>query len=85
MAEDLFAADPERPLAARLAPEALEDFAGQEHLLGPGKMLRRLIEADRFASALFFGPPGSGKTALARHDKVRGRLERLAQKLEKIP
>ncbi|MBI4386036.1 MAG: replication-associated recombination protein A [Elusimicrobia bacterium] len=54
------------PLAARLAPKRLEDFAGQERILGPGKMLRRLIESGKLASALFFGPPGSGKTALAR-------------------
>jgi putative ATPase len=55
-----------QPLAARLAPQKLEDFAGQQHLLGAGKMLRRLIEAGKFSSALFFGPPGVGKTALAR-------------------
>lgn len=56
----------DRPLAARLTPQALEEFAGQEAILGPGKMLRRLIEADRAASLLFFGPPGTGKSALAR-------------------
>ncbi|MBI3554325.1 MAG: replication-associated recombination protein A [Elusimicrobia bacterium] len=55
-----------QPLAARLALQKIEDFAGQEALLGPGKMLRRLIEAGKFSSALFFGTPGSGKTALAR-------------------
>jgi len=74
--DELFAAGPaDQPLAARLAPQALEDFSGQEHLLGPGKMLRRLIEANRFASALFFGPPGSGKTALARFIAERSRAD----------
>ncbi len=57
----------QQPLAARLAPRRLDDFAGQRHLLGPGKMLRRLIESGKLTSALFFGPPGVGKTALARH------------------
>ncbi len=55
------------PLAARQAPKKLEDFAGQPHLLGPGKMLRRLLEADMIKSAVFFGPPGCGKTATARY------------------
>ena len=54
------------PLAARLAPQTLQDFAGQEDVLGEGKLLRRLIEADKVRSAVFFGPPGCGKTALAR-------------------
>ncbi|MBI5631559.1 MAG: replication-associated recombination protein A [Elusimicrobia bacterium] len=62
-----------QPLAARLAPQNLDDFSGQEHLLGPGKMLRRLIEAGKFSSALFFGPPGCGKTALARY--IAGKAE----------
>ena len=53
------------PLASRMRPESLEDFAGQEHILGPGKLLRRTIEADRLSSVIFFGPPGSGKTTLA--------------------
>lgn len=55
------------PLAARQAPKKLEDFAGQPHLLGEGKMLRRLLEADMIKSAVFFGPPGCGKTATARY------------------
>lgn len=55
------------PLAARQAPKKLEEFAGQPHLLGPGKMLRRLLEADMIKSAVFFGPPGCGKTATARY------------------
>ena len=59
--------DEAMPLAARQAPKKLEDFAGQPHLLGPGKMLRRLLEADMIKSAVFFGPPGCGKTATARY------------------
>lgn len=55
------------PLAARLAPKELDEFAGQEDILGPGKLLRRAIEADNLKSAVFFGPPGCGKTALARY------------------
>lgn len=55
------------PLAARQAPKTLEEFAGQHHLLGEGKMLRRLLEADMVKSAVFFGPPGCGKTATARY------------------
>ncbi len=58
--------DEHTPLAARLAPQKIEDFAGQKHLLSEGKMLRRLIESDTVKSAVFFGPPGIGKTALAR-------------------
>lgn len=59
--------DSSMPLAARQAPKKIEDFAGQPHLLGPGKMLRRLLEADMIKSAVFFGPPGCGKTATARY------------------
>ena len=53
------------PLASRLRPERLEDFVGQEHLLGKGKMLRQLIERDQISSMIFWGPPGVGKTTLA--------------------
>ncbi|MDO5450734.1 MAG: replication-associated recombination protein A [Akkermansia sp.] len=53
------------PLAARMRPETLEEVAGQQHLLAPGKLLRRAIETDRFSSLIFYGPPGVGKTTLA--------------------
>lgn len=53
------------PLASRLRPQILEDFIGQEHLLGQGKMLRQLIEKDQISSMIFWGPPGVGKTTLA--------------------
>ena len=55
-----------QPLAARLRPQTLEEFVGQKHLIGEGKVLRRLIESDRVASMIFWGPPGVGKTTLAR-------------------
>ena len=54
-----------QPLAARMRPRSLDEFVGQQHFLGPGKLLRRLLQADRLTSAIFYGPPGSGKTALA--------------------
>lgn len=54
------------PLALRMSPRTLEEWAGQPHLLGEGKLLRRAVEADRLSSAIFFGPPGCGKSALAR-------------------
>jgi len=53
------------PLAARMRPQSLDDFAGQEHILGPGKLLRRAIESDRLGSIILYGPPGCGKTSLA--------------------
>lgn len=53
------------PLASRLRPQKLSEFIGQEHLLGPGKMLRHLIEKDQISSMIFWGPPGVGKTTLA--------------------
>ncbi len=54
-----------RPLAARMRPRSLDDFVGQQHFLGEGKLLRRMLLADRLNSLIFYGPPGCGKTALA--------------------
>ncbi len=53
------------PLPVRIRPRTLDDFVGQQHFIGPGKLLRRLLEADRLSSAVFYGPPGTGKTTLA--------------------
>jgi putative ATPase len=54
------------PLAVRMRPRTLEEFAGQKHFVGEGKLLRRMLEADRLSSLIFYGPPGTGKTSLAR-------------------
>jgi putative ATPase len=68
---DLFAPAREKnlkrvaPLAARMRPRSLDEFVGQEHFVAPGKLLRRMLEADRLMSVLFYGPPGTGKTTLA--------------------
>jgi len=56
----------EQPLAARMRPRTLDEFIGQDHIIGPGRLLRRAIQADQLSSLIFYGPPGTGKTTLAR-------------------
>jgi putative ATPase len=85
---DLFSAAAEErlrdqaPLAARLRPRTLDDVVGQEHLVGPGKALRRLVEHDRLTSAIFWGPPGTGKTTLAL--AVAGSTKRAFEQLSAV-
>ena len=68
------------PLAARMRPRNLSEYAGQSHILGPGQLLRRAIEADRIQSLIFYGPPGTGKTSLAQIIalQTRSKFERLS-------
>lgn len=68
------------PLAERMRPRSLDEYAGQQHILGPGKLLRRAIEADRFSSIVLYGPPGTGKTSLAGiiAQTTHARFERLS-------
>ncbi len=65
--------DRARPLAARMRPRNLDEFVGQQHFLGPGQLLRRILDADRLSSAIFYGPPGTGKTSLA--ELIAGQTE----------
>jgi putative ATPase len=86
--DDLFGAsnpeaisvDPAAPLAARMRPRSLDEYLGQHHLLGAGKLLRRAIESDRLTSIILYGPPGSGKTSLAQiiASTTKSHFERLS-------
>jgi putative ATPase len=69
-----------RPLAARMRPRNLDEYAGQSHILGVGQLLRRAIEADRIQSLIFYGPPGTGKTSLAQiiARQTKSKFERLS-------
>ncbi len=73
-------AERHQPLAARMRPRDLGEFVGQAHILGPGQLLRRAIEADRIQSLIFYGPPGTGKTSLAQiiARQTRNKFERLS-------
>ena len=62
---DLFDNRRKSPLADRMRPRNLDEFIGQEHIVGKGRLLRRAIESDTLQSSIFFGPPGCGKTTLA--------------------
>src|SRR2546423_4498394 len=68
------------PLAARMRPQNLDEYIGQKHILGPGQLLRRAIEADRIQSLIFYGPPGTGKTSLAQiiARQTESKFERLS-------
>src|SRR5215212_10550659 len=68
------------PLAARMRPRNLDEYIGQKHILGPGMLLRRAIEADRIQSLIFYGPPGTGKTSRAQIIalQTKSKFERLS-------
>jgi putative ATPase len=74
------------PLAYRMAPRDLEEIVGQEAILGPGKLLRRLIEADKVTSVILYGPPGTGKTVIARviANSTKGHFEWLNASVAKV-
>ena len=69
-----------RPLAARMRPQNLDEYFGQKHILAPGQLLRRAIESDRIQSLIFYGPPGTGKTSLAQiiANQTKNKFERLS-------
>ena len=71
--------DRAKPLAARMRPRSLAEWSGQQHFLGDGKLLRRMLAADRIGSMIFYGPPGTGKTTLAEliANQTRRHFERL--------
>src|SRR3984957_17069780 len=75
------------PLAARMRPQNLSEYVGQSHILGPGQLLRRAIEADRIQSLIFYGPPGTGKTSLAQiiARQTRSKFERLSGVESNVP
>jgi putative ATPase len=77
---DKAALDPSAPLAARMRPRSLDEYVGQQHILGLGKLLRRAIESDRLTSIILYGPPGVGKTSLAQiiASTTRSHFERLS-------
>ncbi len=74
--------DAAKPLAARMRPRNLDEFTGQQHFLGQGRLLRQLVDADRLGSVIFYGPPGTGKTTLARI--LAGETERQFEQLSAI-
>ena len=75
MEQQSFFGQESAPLAARMRPQTLDEFVGQRHLLSEGRVLRRLIEGDHVSSMIFWGPPGVGKTTLARIIANRTRAE----------